>query len=147
MNTTTDLPPDACPECGASPVDGLSCFEQMAAICAWEWSDPELAALHFQTVASYNLQHPAQFTDEVLQNLTTMYREALDEGLSNRGVLIRTRERWDYQGNQKILRLPSERRPILRRWSMTVADAYLADHPEGAADRVRAWAAAIRREL
>lgn len=30
-------------------------------------------------------------------------------------------------------------------WAMTIADAYLTDHPPGAAERVRAWADTIRR--
>lgn len=147
MSDPSHLPPDACPECGAPPIDGMGCFEQMGAVCAWEWNDPELAALHFVTVASYNLQHPAQFTDEVLRNLAIAYREALDEGLSNREVLRRTRERWDYQGSKRILRPEGDRRPVFRRWPLTLANVYLPDRPEGASDRVRAWAAAIRREL
>jgi hypothetical protein len=46
-----------------------------------------------------------------------------------------------------VLKPESERRPALRRWSMTIADVYIPDQPQGAAARVRAWAAAIRREI
>lgn len=144
---SNEAPDTPCPECGAPRVDGMGCFEQLGALCAWEWSDPSLQALHFESVASYNLQHPAQFADDVLENLKVAYREALDESLSNREVLRRTRERWDYQGSKKVLRPESERQPVFRRWPLTIADVYLPDRPEGAADRVRAWASAIRQEL
>ena len=117
----------------------------MGAVCAWEWQDPELAAVHFLTVASYNLQHPAQFTDEALAGLTAVYKEYLDRGLAV--AEIRRRVGALAAGSTRVLRPPAERRPVLRRWPMTVADVYLPDQPQGAADRVRAWAAAIRREL
>ena len=55
-----DLEVAICLECGTRRVDGLTCWEQLGAILAWEWQDPELQAVHFLTVASYTLQHPAQ---------------------------------------------------------------------------------------
>jgi hypothetical protein len=36
---------------------------------------------------------------------------------------------------------------VLRRWPMTIADVYLSGQPQGAAERVKAWAAGIRQEL
>lgn len=134
-----------CPECGAPLVDGLDCWGQMGAVCAWEWQDPELAAVHFLTVASYNLQHPAQFMDEALAGLTAAYKEHLDGGLSV--AEIRRRVGTLTAGSTRVLRPAAERRPVLHRWPMTVADVYLPDQPQGAAERVRAWAAGIRREL
>ena len=136
---------NTCPECGAPLVDGLDCWGQMGAVCAWEWQDPELAAVHFLTVASYNLQHPAQFTDEALGGLAAAYKAHLDGGLPV--AEIRRRVGALAAGSARVLRPPAERRPVLRRWPMTVADVYLPDQPEGAAERVRAWAASIRREL
>jgi hypothetical protein len=134
-----------CPECGAPPVDGLDCFGQMGAVCAWEWQDPELAAVHFLTVASYNLQHPAQFTAETLDNLRAVYSEHLDHGLPV--AEIRRRIGAQAAGAVRVLKPEAERRPILRRWPLTIADVYLPDQPQGAAARVKAWAASIRREL
>jgi hypothetical protein len=46
-----------------------------------------------------------------------------------------------------VLKPESERQPVLRQWSMAIADVYLPEQPEGAADRVRAWAAVIRRAI
>lgn len=134
-----------CAECGAPLVDGMDCWSQMGAICAWEWQDPELAALHFVTVASYNLQHPAQFAPETLANLQAVYIEHLDHGLPV--AEIRRRIGAQAEGARRVLIPPSERRPVLRRWPLTVADVYIPDQPQGAADRVRAWAASIRRAL
>ena len=135
----------SCPECGALHIDGLTCWEQLGAILAWEWQDPALQAQHFLTVASYNLQHPAQFTDEALAGLRALYVEHLDRGTPV--AELRHRVGRLAEGSRRILKPENERRPVLRRWPMTVADVYLPDQPQWAADRVRAWAAAIRREL
>ena len=43
-----------CPECGARAVNGLNCWEQLGAVCAWEVDDAELQGEHFFTVADYN---------------------------------------------------------------------------------------------
>lgn len=145
MDTTTDLYKTTCPECGAPVVDGLSCWEQLGAILAWEWQDPDLLAVHFLTVASYNLQHPAQFTDEVFAGLRVAFIEHLDQGVTM--AEIRRRVSAVAKGKTRILKPEAERRPILRLWPLTIADVYLPDQPHGAADRVRAWAAAIRRGL
>lgn len=134
-----------CPECGAPTVNGLTCWEQLGAIIAWEWQDPELLAEHFLTVASYNLQHPAQFTDTVLAGLCAVYIAHLDQGLPV--AEIRRQVGKLAAGKTRVLKKASTRRPILRQWSITIADVYLPDQPQGAAGRVRAWANAIRRAL
>jgi hypothetical protein len=46
-----------------------------------------------------------------------------------------------------VLKPEAERQPVLRQWTMTIADVYLPDQPQGAAERVRAWAAVIRRAI
>jgi len=46
-----------------------------------------------------------------------------------------------------VLKPEHERQPMLRQWAMTIAEVYLPDQPQGAAERVRAWAAVIRREI
>ncbi len=134
-----------CPECGAPRVEGLTCWEQLGALLAWEWQDADLQALHFETVASYNLQHPAQFTDETLAGLRAAYIEHLDRGLPV--TEIRRRMGRHHEGKTRVLKREADRRPVLRRWAMTIADVYLPDRPAGAADRVRAWVASIRAEL
>lgn len=134
-----------CPECGARTPAGLSCWERLGALIAWESSDAALRAEHFLLVASYNVQHPAQFTDEALANLRAGLIDRLDNALSVGELRRRAARR--FEGKTRVLKPVSERRPVLHEWGTTVADVYTPDHPEGAAGRVRAWAAAIRREL
>ena len=145
MKEHTDSTTATCPECGAPAVDGMTCWEQLGAIGAWEFQDPELMAEHFVTVASYNLQHPAQLTDEALAGLRAAFVGRLDDGLPV--AEIRRRAGQAYAGAKRVRKQESERRPVLRRWGMTIADVYIPGRPEGAAARVRAWANAIRREL
>ncbi len=94
---------------------------------------------------SYNLQHPAQFTAEGLAGLSAVYIEHLDHGLPV--AEIRRRVGRLAAGKVRVLRDVSMRHPVLRHWPLTIADVYLPDQPEGAAERVRAWARAIRRAL
>lgn len=136
---------NTCPECGAPRIDGMDCWEQLCAVLAWEWQDPELLALHFVTVASYNLQHPAQYTDEALAGLKATYADHLDRGTPVSH--IRARAKPEVNGNMRVKRPVADQRPVLRQFDMTIADVYQPEHPEGAADRVRAWACAIRRVL
>ena len=134
-----------CPECGAPRVDSMTCWEQLGAILAWESQDPELMAEHFLTVASYNLQHPAQFMDEALIWVRQAFIDRLDHGVSTE--VLRRRASAVYEGKKRVLKREPERHPALRLWRMTIADIYIPDHPEGAAERVRKWAASIRSEL
>ena len=131
-----------CPECGAPMVDGLTCWEQLGMLLSWEFQDPELSAEHFLTVASYNLQHPAQFTDEALAGLRVAFIDYLDQDVTTEE--LRRRAATTYAGSKRVLKDPVERQPVLRHWSMTIADVYLPDRPQAAAERVRAWAASIR---
>ncbi len=136
---------DICPECGAPLIDSMNCWEQLGGILAWEYDYPELLAEHFKTVACYNLQHPAQFTDEAISGLKKAFFEHLDNGLSV--VEIRRLNEKLYNGNRRVLKDKSERCPVQRNWKMTISDVYLPNCPEGAAERVKKWAAAIREEL
>ncbi len=117
----------------------------MGAILAWEWQDPELAAVHFLTVASYNLQHPAQFTEAALAGLREQFIAHLDQGVAISE--IRRRIGRTAAGATRVIKPEAERRPVLRRWPMTIADVYIPDRPDGAAERVKAWAASIRQEV
>ena len=134
-----------CPECGAPPVDGLNCWEQLGVIITWEWQDPALLAQHFLTVAAYNLQHPAQFTDAAIAGLRELFIAHLDQGMAL--AEVRRRVAQSSAGSVSVLKPKAERRPVLCHWSMTIADVYVPDQPEGAADRVKAWAASIRTGL
>lgn len=134
-----------CPECGAPVVEGFTCWEQLGAILAWEWQDPELGAVHFLTVASYNLQHPAQFTEPTLAGLREQFIAHLDQGVPVSE--IRRRVGKAAAGATRVLKPEAERTPLLRQWPMTIADVYVPARPDGAAGRVKAWAASIRQEL
>ncbi len=143
--TTDDSSADHCPECGAPRVDGLGCWEQFGQLLAWEADDAELRAVHFLTVASYNLQHPAQFTDEAIAGLRQSYIDYLDHGISI--AEIRRRATAAFDGSKRVRRDEASIRPVLRTWPMTIADVYHGAQPDGAAERVRRWAGAIRSTL
>ena len=126
-------------------MDGFGCWEQLGLLLAWEADDPEMAAEHFLTVACYNLQHPAQFTDEALAWLTAGFIERVDRGAAVEA--LRRDAAYRFAGPARVLRPVTERRPVRRARSRTVADGYTPARPRGAAARVRAWAAAVRRGL
>jgi hypothetical protein len=113
-------------------------------IITWEFDDPDLQREHFLTVASYNLQHPAQFTDAALAGLWSVYVDHIDHNLSI--AQIRKRVGLASKGATRVLKPPTERRLILRHWTVTIRDVYHSGQPQGAADRVRAWASSIRQE-
>ena len=102
--------------------------------------------MHFLTVASYNLQHPAQFTAQALVGLREQFIAYLDEGVAV-GEIRRRVGRLAAENHARAQAPGSSRGPVLRKWLMTVADVYIPEQPEGAADRVKRWAACIRQEL
>src|SRR5450631_519239 len=104
----------ACAECGAAPLGGMSCWEQLGVMLAWEYADPELQAEHFLTVACYNLQHPAQFTDAAIAGLRDAFIELLDHGLPV--ATIRRRAAAGAAGKQRVQLPATERHPVLRHW-------------------------------
>lgn len=134
-----------CPECGAPAQEGFSCWEQLGLLIAWEYDDPELRAEHFLTVASYNLQHPAQFTDDAIAGLREALIDRLDRGVSVEH--LRRRASAATEGSTRVLKRDAERTPVPRAWKVTIADVYIPELSAGAAERVRNWAAAIRSEL
>ena len=143
--THADPSTNACPECGAPRVDGLECWDMLGQLIAWEADDAELRAEHFLTVASYNLQHPARFTDDAIAGLRQSYVDYLDRGMSI--PEIRRRASAAFDGPKRVRREESSLRPALRTWPMTIADVYATGGPTGAAARVRAWARGIRIAL
>ena len=138
-------PTDRCPECGAPRVDGLGCWDLLGQLIAWEVDDAELRGVHFLTVASYNLQHPAWFTDEAIAGLRQAYLDHLDRGVPV--DVLRRRVSAAVEGSKRVRRDQASVRPVLRTWPMTIADVALPDRPQGAAERVRRWAREIRRKL
>lgn len=134
-----------CPECGAPAVAGLGCWEQLGVLLAWEHDDPALQREHFLTVASYNIQHPARFTDEAIAGLRQALLDHLDRGVTI--AEIRRRASAATDGRTRVHREEPPLALVRREWSMTIADVCLPDEREGAAERVRAWARAIGREL
>ncbi len=135
-----------CPECGAPQVNGLDCWGMLGAIISWEYDDPELLAEHFKTVAAYNLQHPARFEPEAMEGLRRVFVQHIDDGLSIKE--IRKQVSALAKGNRRVLRHGAGgSQAALKQWSVTIADVYLPDQPDGAAERVRSWARSVRREL
>ncbi len=122
----------------------MSCWEQFGGLLAWEAEDPALAAEHFLTVATYNLQHPAQFTDEALDQLRAALTDYLDQRTSVAEILRRFGRR--FAGPRRVVRPEAERRRVRRDWPLTIADVYQTERPDGAAYRVRAWAEVVRAE-
>ena len=113
-------------------------------LLAREQEDPELLAEHFLTVACYNLQHPAQFTEGAIAGLEQALIDRLDHGTPV--AVLRKRASAEYEGSRRVLRPESERRPVRREWPMTIADVCLEDLT-GAAARVKQWASSIRSQL
>lgn len=145
MSQSSDQAPTFCPECGAPKVEGLSCWEQLGAILALEWHDPALSVVHFLTVASYNLQHPAQFTDEALAGLCAVFIDYLDHDVP--ASVLRERMARSLGGKKKVLKDKTEQKVLPRSWRFTIADVYIPDHSEDAAERVQQWANYIRSEF
>ena len=143
--TAADPSAELCPECGAPRVDGLACRDQLGQLLAWEVDDAELRGMHFLTVASYNLQHPAWFTDEAIAGLRQAYIDHLERGVPV--AEIRRRASAAFEGSKRVRRNEASTRPVARTWPMTIADVYHGGEPHGAAERVRRWARAIRSAL
>jgi hypothetical protein len=135
---------ERCPECGARRVEGMGCWEQLGMVIAWE-HDAELLAEHFVTVATWNLQHRAQFTDAAIEGLRAAFIDRLDRGVPVSE--LRARIGRASAGSTRVLRPQAERRPGARDGSRTIADVCLRDQPAGAGASVREWAAAVRREM
>jgi hypothetical protein len=142
MPITRTIP---CAECGAASPTALTCWELLGHLLAQEQYDAELLDEHFLTVACYNLQHPAQFTAEALAGLRESLIDRLDRNFPTEHIRRRTSAR--FEGPTRVLTPEADRRRVPRVWRVTIADVSLPDHVEGAAQRVRSWAAAIRAAL
>ncbi|WP_052342713.1 DUF5946 family protein [Bacillus sp. EB01] len=133
-----------CPECGAPEANGLDCFGQLGEILAWEYDDPELLSQHFWTVACYNIQHPAQFTEEAMAKFQEVFCQAYDQQLPVSE--IRKKVSFYAEGQANVVK-KSLHRPVFRDWAMTISEVYLVGERKGAADRVRAWSKIVRKQI
>ncbi|RHW42678.1 hypothetical protein D1B31_03550 [Neobacillus notoginsengisoli] len=135
---------ECCPECGAPEANGLDCRGQLDEIISWEAENADLLGLHFWTVACYNIQHPAIFTDEAREELFWIFCEAYDRQMP----ISKVRKKISYwsEGSGKVVRqVPAQ--PVFKDWAMTVSEVYLVGEKKGAADRVRAWTKVVRKQL
>jgi hypothetical protein len=133
-----------CPECGALSRDGLTCQDRLYGLLAQERDNPDLQAVHFLTVAAYNIQHPAQFMDDAVAGLRKSFTDYLDGKLDMEGIRERAKA---FNGPKKVLKPLFERKPVLVCWKMTTAESYNPADPAGAAARVKVWAESISAEL
>lgn len=122
----------------------MDCRGRLEGILAWEWNDPALQAVHFLTVAAYNIQHPSAFTPEAIDGLWRSRVDYLDGRVSIEE--IRRRTGTAFSGDRRVLVPASERTAAARAWSRTIASVYPGPGPGGAADRVRAWATSVGQE-
>lgn len=129
-----------CPECGAAQVP-LTCQQRLELLLAWEVDDEELRAQHFLTVASFNLQHPAAFTEDAIAGL----EQALQGYLDGRLAIADIRRRASHA--TRVHRPRDEVRPRRRSWPKTIDAVAVPEQPGGAAKRVRAWAESIRGSI
>jgi hypothetical protein len=74
---------ERCNECGAPHLHGMNCWEMLGGLLAWEAHDPALLAEHFLSVASYNIQHPAQFVDTAIIQLQNGFIGYLDGSMGH----------------------------------------------------------------
>jgi hypothetical protein len=132
-----------CPECGASQRP-LTCRARLELLLAWEVDDAPLRELHFLTVASYNLQHPAVFTDDARLGLERAFAGYL-EGRLTIGQI--RRQATAVSGATRVHRPPSDVHPVRRSWAITIDGVAVPGHAAEAADRVRIWAESIHRAL
>jgi hypothetical protein len=135
-----------CPECGAADRRGSTCREQWHELLALEFSDPRAGAVHFLTVACYELQHPTQFDlhPEARQQLADALRSVVLHGRSVDDVRRRMGEAYD--GSRSVLAADDAAPAVLGSWSHTVADVGPPD-PEVHVERVRACARSVVSDL
>ena len=132
-----------CAECGASQRP-LTCRARLELLLAWEADDPTLRELHFLTVASYNLQHPAVFTDQARLGLERAFAGYLEGRLSIARI---RRQAAAVNGATRVHRPQSDVHPVQRSWAITIDCVAVPGHAVEAPDRVRAWAESIHHAL
>jgi hypothetical protein len=141
---------EACPECGAPLEAGRRCRDYLNDLLALEWQVPGGPGhrAHFLAVASYNLQHPRQFTPAMLAGL----RKTFSDVLAGRATIddARKRARDALDGTARAVRRPGDPPPGLAgwpaHWAMTIRDVCAAP-VDRYLERVAEWAASVDRDL
>jgi hypothetical protein len=113
-------------------------------LLAWEVDDEALRDLHFLTVASYNLQHRAAFTDAAYAGLRDAFLGYLEGRLTIADIRRRAAA---IDGTTRIRRRACDLQPRHVDWPMTIGSVAAPGQAARASDRVRAWAEAIRMTL
>ena len=101
-----------------------------------------LSIPHFQTAASFTLQHPVRFIDQAIPQLRTTFLEAMHGASSLNGLRRRMGRR--FQGGKRVLRPVADRHPVTREWEFTIANVQNAGRAEGAESRVTCRATTVR---
>ena len=135
-----------CMECGASEIDGLSCYEMFQFPLVWEHNDPKLYDLHFWLVSCYMIQHPSNYTKEGYHFMINLFIGAYDNQWETGYILRKNRELVSNVG--KITNpLPSHKRKrVCRRWSMTIENIYRGGEKH-AITNINMWKETIRKDL
>jgi hypothetical protein len=130
-----------CLQCGA-----IGCKDKYGEMLALEFEQPTIfGAVHHITVNCYNLQHPAEFSDEALAWMKEALHDIVEHDLPGPALLKRARS--TFGGDYRVRRNDTRARaPARTRWSMTVADVR-TDSPEIYVENVRTWAASILEDL
>jgi hypothetical protein len=127
-------------------------FDELLAL-EWRVEGGPGTLVHFLAIASYNLQHPSEFTPDALRGLRRALHDALSGQATIDGLLRRARALTE--GATRVRRrddtpLTDDDRAMLdawpTRWPMTVADVCRAT-PDVYQERVNAWAAAVSDAL
>ena len=140
-----------CAECGAPLDPGRECRELFYEILALEALVPGGPAplAHFFAVASYNLQHPAQFQPGIVDGL----RSGLVDALAGKADVAELRRRASRaaEGARRVLRRPEDPPAALptswpTRWPFTARD--MAGTAPAEYDRqARRWAESVAASL
>lgn len=146
VDNNTIMKSGKCIECGASEIDGLSCYEMFQFPLVWEHNDPKLYDLHFWLVSCYMIQHPSNYTKDGYNLMTNLFIGAYDNNWDTGYILKKNRELVSKVG--KITNpLPSHKRKReFRNWSMTIEDIYSGGE-DNAIDNINKWKETIRKEL
>ncbi len=143
----THLP--ACPECGATWLDGLTCQDHFHQMLAWENEFSALWEVHHLLVLCYHLQHPSLYSPEGLAGARELLDDFVLRGKTTAEVRQRNRAALD-SGTRtfKIQGSPGAQGAYPQRppWTLTTPDM-TSGGPDAYIENVRAWAAAVLKAL
>lgn len=140
--------PPACPECGASWADGLTCTDHYHQMLFWEL-DHGLPDVHHLLVLCYHLQHPALYSSQGLDGAKQLLVAFVEEGVTPQAMRERIGPAVDSGKRDYRITAHSEaqggyRHPVV--WERVAADVVHAGIDRYYAS-VRQWAEATLRVL